>query len=151
LNWAGNFSMKRTFAAMSRILAIDFGMKRTGLAISDPLKMIANGLDTVPTVELMGRLHAICKEKPFDCVVVGLPKRMDGSESAIEQNIKLFVESLAKEFPDLRIDRLDERFTSKIAMQTMLAMGTKRSDRREKGNVDKISATLLLQEYLNKS
>ena len=134
---------------MSRTLAIDFGMKRTGLAISDPMGMIANGLDTVLTIELMDRLKTIRSNEGFDTVVIGKPTRMSGEDSLIEPNIKLFIEALGKVFDGLRIERLDERFTSKIAAKTMLNNGSKKSDRRIKGNIDKISATLILQDYLN--
>lgn len=136
---------------MPRTLAIDFGMKRTGLAISDPLGIIANGLDTLPTEHLMDGLRKLSLDRPFEVAVVGHPKRMSGEDSDVEQNILLFIESFQKVFPSVKIQRMDERFTSKIAMQTMIAAGSKRSDRKDKGNIDKISATLLLQEYLNKS
>ena len=135
---------------MPRTLAIDFGMKRTGLAISDPLGMIANGLETLATDKLMDGLRLLNQKKPFERVVIGHPKRMSGEDSAVEQNILLFIENFKKVFPSVLVDRLDEHFTSKIAMQTMISAGSKRSDRRDKGNIDKISATLLLQEYLNK-
>ncbi len=134
---------------MSRTLAIDFGMKRTGLALSDPLGMIANGLNTVSTHELMGKLKQLKSEQGFNTVVLGQPKRMSGEDSLIEPNIKLFIEALEKVFSDLRIVRFDERFTSKIATQTMLTNGSTKSQRREKGNIDKISATIILQDYLN--
>ncbi|MEZ4721879.1 MAG: Holliday junction resolvase RuvX [Flavobacteriales bacterium] len=135
---------------MARVAAIDFGLKRTGIAISDPLAMIANGLDTVSTQELMVKLKVLHIEKPFDRLVVGYPKRLDGSDFEIERNIKLFIDEFAKQFPSIQIARLDERFTSKIAAQTLSNSGVNKSNRRNKETLDKISATLLLQEYLNR-
>lgn len=124
-------------------------MKRTGLAISDPLGMIANGLDTVSTHELMGKLKELKSNQGFDTVVIGHPKRMSGEDSLIEPNIKLFIEALEKIFLRIQIVRFDERFTSKIASQTMLNNGATKSQRKVKGSIDKISATLILQDYLN--
>lgn len=135
---------------MPRIAAIDFGMKRTGLAISDPLAMIANGQETVATTELMQSLKKLYVEKPFDTLVVGHPKKLDGTDALIEQNIALFIESFAKSFPTVAVARVDERFTSKIAARTMAALGAKKTDRERKENLDKMSATLLLQEFLDK-
>jgi len=134
---------------MIRIVAIDFGMKRCGISISDPLGMIANGLDTVETSEVMSKLELLKKESGFDTIVVGKPKRMNGDDSLVEPNIKLFVEALEKKFEGINLKRFDERFTSKIAAQTMISAGSTKSQRREKGTIDKISATLILQEYLN--
>ena len=134
---------------VSRIIAIDFGLKRTGLAITDPLGLIANGLDTVESRLLMDRLKSIQSQTPFDVIVVGQPKRMNGQASDIEQNILWFIEALEKEFPNHRIERMDERFTSKLATQAMLQSGIGKKRRAEKGLVDKVSATILLQDYLN--
>lgn len=134
---------------MARIAAIDYGAKRTGIAISDPLGMIANGLDTAETVNLLTVLKNLHASQGFERLVVGQPKRMDGSASDIEASIASFIEKFRSALPEVQVDRMDERFTSKIAMQTMLQNGSKRSDRRQKGNVDKISATLILQDYLN--
>lgn len=134
---------------MGRIIGIDFGLKRTGLAITDPLGMIANGLDTVESRLLMDKLKSIDAETPFETVVIGQPRRMNGVASDIEQNILWFIEALEKELPGKRVARMDERFTSKIASQTMLASGISKKRRGDKALVDKISATLLLQEYLN--
>jgi putative holliday junction resolvase len=145
-----NASANNTFAAVKRTLALDFGMKRCGLAISDPLGMIANGLDTEPTVTLMDRLRKLDRDQGFYKLVIGKPTRMNGEESSVEQNIKLFIESFQKVFPDKEIARMDERFTSKLAMNAMISAGAKKSQRKEKGNIDKVSATIILQEYLNK-
>jgi putative Holliday junction resolvase len=138
-----------TFGVVSRTLAIDFGLKRTGLAISDPLDMIANGLDTVETKELLDRLEVIDENTEFQSIVVGEPKRMNGEHSDVERNIQLFIAALKSKFPDKIVHRFDERFTSKMAAQTMIQSGIGRSKRKEKGIVDKISATLILQEFLN--
>ncbi|GAB5539109.1 MAG: Holliday junction resolvase RuvX [Salibacteraceae bacterium] len=134
---------------MSRIVAIDFGVSRTGLAISDPLGIIANGLETVSTRDVMSVLQRIDGEMPFDQIVVGEPKRMSGEPSLVEGNIRHFMEALKQKFPSKQLHRFDERFTSKIAMQTMIDMGSSKRQRADKGNIDKISATLILQEFLN--
>lgn len=139
-----------TFAAVKRTLALDFGMKRCGLAISDPLGMIANGLETEPTVSLMNRLRKIDSEQGFETIVVGKPTRMNGEDSAVEHNIKLFIEAFVKVFPTKIVARHDERFTSKMALDAMIAGGATKSQRKVKGNIDKVSATIILQEYLNK-
>ena len=134
---------------MGRVLALDYGGKRCGLAISDPLKMIANGLDTSETHLLLDNLKRIQKEYGFEKLVVGLPKRLSGEMSAIEQKIIPMIEKNKKDFPELEIVRFDERFTSKMALESMIVAGAKKKQRAEKGNIDKVSATLLLQEYLN--
>tara|TARA_B110000046_G_scaffold165801_1_gene182334 strand:+ start:160 stop:567 length:408 start_codon:yes stop_codon:yes gene_type:complete len=134
---------------MGRILALDYGGKRCGLAISDPLKMIANGLDTSETHLLLDNLKRIQKEYGFETLVVGLPKRLSGEMSAIEQKIIPMIEKIKKDFPVIDIVRFDERFTSKMALESMIVAGANKTQRAEKGNIDKVSATLLLQEYLN--
>jgi putative holliday junction resolvase len=134
---------------MGRVLALDYGGKRCGLAISDPLKMIANGLDTSETHLLLDNLKRIQKEYGFEKLVVGLHKRLSGEMSAIEQKIIPMIEKIKKDFPEVEIVRFDERFTSKMALESMIVAGAKKKQRAEKGNIDKVSATLLLQEYLN--
>ena len=134
---------------MGRVLALDYGGKRCGLAISDPLKMIANGLDTSETHLLLDNLKRIQKEYGFEKLVVGLPKRLSGEMSAIEQKIIPMIEKIKKDFPEVEIVRFNERFTSKMALESMIVAGAKKKQRAEKGNIDKVSATLLLQEYLN--
>jgi len=134
---------------MGRVLALDYGGKRCGLAISDPLKMIANGLDTSETHLLLDNLKRIQKEYGFEKLVVGLPKRLSGEMSAIEQKIIPMIEKIKKDFPEVEIVRFDERFTIKMALESMIVAGAKKKQRAEKGNIDKVSATLLLQEYLN--
>lgn len=138
-----------TFAAVKRILALDYGGKRCGLALSDPLGMIANGLETEPTQSLMQRLHKINREQGFSKIVIGKPMRMSGDSSDIETEILKFIEKFSLEFPEKEITRFDERFTSKMALNAMIAAGATKKQRQEKGNIDKVSATIILQEYLN--
>jgi putative Holliday junction resolvase len=134
---------------MARVLAIDFGLKRTGLAISDPLGMIANGLETVDSKVLLVAMKQIDGNQGFDTIVIGEPRRLNGEHSEIEQNIKILITELSKVFPSKQIERFDERFTSKIALDTLIGSGVSKKERSKKGNIDKISATLILQEYLN--
>jgi putative Holliday junction resolvase len=142
--------IKAYFCRMGRILAIDYGSKRCGIALSDPLAMIANGLPTTETFALLDRLKALHADPGFEVIVVGLPLRHSGEPSSIESHIQQAITKMKEAFPEVVIERFDERFTSKIAMQTMIAAGATKKQRREKGNIDKVSATLLLQEYLNK-
>lgn len=134
---------------MARVLAIDYGMKRCGLAISDPLGMIANGLDTVEAPHLMKALQSLMDLYGFDTVVIGEPRRLGGEMSELENHIQQAIVRITERFSAVRIARMDERFTSKMAMDALIAAGASKKQRRDKGNVDKISATLILQEYLN--
>ncbi len=133
---------------MSRIVAIDYGRKRTGIAVSDPLQIIANGLTTVPTHELFAFLMDYVKREPVERIIVGLPKQMNNEPSENMKNITPFVNRLRKALPDMPIEFVDERFTSVLAHQTMLAGGLKKKDRQNKALVDEISATIILQSYL---
>jgi putative Holliday junction resolvase len=133
---------------MSRIMALDFGTRRTGVAVTDPLQLIASGLTTVETPELLGFLKEYLKEENLECLVLGQPKQMDDSASESEPKIRKFIEKLKKEFPELRIERVDERFTSKLALQSMIDGGMKKNKRRDKSKIDEISATLILQNYM---
>ena len=135
---------------LGRILALDYGKKRTGIAVTDALQMIASGLTTVDTHELLGFLNTYIEEEPVVCFVVGLPKQMDNSPSESEALIQPFIKLLAKTFPTIPIKRQDERFTSKMAKQSMLMGGAKKKQRRNKALVDEISATIILQAYLNR-
>ena len=135
---------------MGRILALDFGEKRTGIAVTDELRLIASGLTTVPTKEVIIFLKQYLETEKVDVFVVGEPKQMNNTPSEYEQYIKPFLLELSKHFPDLSVDRQDERFTSKMAFQTMLDSGLKKKKRKDKGLVDEISATLILQAYLNR-
>ena len=133
---------------MGRILAIDYGKIRTGIAVTDELQIIASGLTTVLTKELMNYLRDYTNQEKVDLFVVGLPKQMNNEPSESEQLIKPFLNKLTAVFPDIAIERVDERFTSKMAFQTMIDSGLSKKKRRDKALVDEISATLILQSYL---
>lgn len=134
---------------MARILAIDYGSKRTGIAVTDPLRLIASGLTTVATKQLLAFLHTYIKEETVATIVIGEPKRLNNEPSTIEGEIIRFRESVQKQFPTLKIVRQDERFTSKMAFQTMIDSGLSKKKRRDKALVDEISATIILQDYLH--
>jgi putative Holliday junction resolvase len=133
---------------LSRILAIDFGDKRTGIAVTDELQIIASGLTTVPTDELLSFLENYFNEEDVALVVVGEPKRMNNENSAVESSILEFIKKFESQFSNIPLRRIDERFTSKMAFQTMIDGGLKRKQRKDKGLIDKISATIILQSYL---
>lgn len=136
---------------MPRVLAIDLGTKRTGLAVTDPLKMLANPLETVDTAVLMDYLKAYCEKEEVDTLVLGLPIRLNGKDNEMTPRVMAFKEILEKTFPTLKVELIDERYTSKMALQSMIAMGSKKKDRREKaGNLDKVSAAIILQSYLER-
>ncbi|MFO7978903.1 MAG: Holliday junction resolvase RuvX [Bacteroidales bacterium] len=135
---------------MGRILAIDYGSKRVGLAVTDPLKMIANGLTTVHSKDLIAFLKDYVAREPVECMVVGEPFDMKNQASDAARYIDPFVTHLRKTFPDIMVERMDERFTSQMAMQTMIDAGINKKARRNKALVDTISATLILQSYLEK-
>ncbi len=133
---------------MGRILAIDYGIKRTGIAVTDPERIIANGLTTVATPTLMQFLHDYCQKEVVDIFLVGQPKHMDNTPSQSAQLIEPFVQQLAQAFPDKQIARIDERFTSKLAFQAMIDGGLKKKQRQNKGMIDQVSATIMLQDYM---
>jgi len=134
---------------MSRIIGIDYGRKRTGIAVTDPLQIIAGGLETVATGEVEKWLERYVAVEPVERIVVGCPMMPDGTESdTMIRYVRPFIKRLKKKFPDITIDTLDERYTSKLAVRAMIDGGMKKKDRREKANIDKVSATILLQEYL---
>lgn len=133
---------------MGRILAIDYGRKRTGIAVTDPLQIIANGLTTVPTHELMNFLMEYLKKESVERVIIGHPKQMNNEDSENMKNIVPFINRLKKVLPDMPVELVDERFTSVLAHQTMLAGGLKKKDRQNKALVDEISATIILQSYM---
>lgn len=133
---------------MGRVLALDYGSKRTGIAITDELKLIASGLTTVATSELMDFLKKYIASEKVELVLIGEPKQKDGTHSSIETEIQKFLKKFSKVFPDLEVKRVDERYTSKMAFQTMIDSGLKKKQRRNKALVDEISATIILQEYL---
>lgn len=134
---------------MGRILAIDYGLKRTGIAVSDPLRIIATPLETVPSNELINFLTRYSQREAVDEFVVGMPKTLLNEDSQIAPFVRKFVEELKKTFPEKTIHLADERFTSSIAQRAMIEGGMKKKDRQVKGNVDKISATIILQSFMN--
>src|SRR3954471_1593795 len=133
---------------MARIMAIDYGKKRTGLAVTDPLQLIASGLVTVLTHELIPYLRKYMAAEPVELMLIGEPKNLDGSSTDATALVTECIRILAKNFPELPVKKIDERFTSKMAFQTMIDSGLKKQDRRNKALVDEISATIILQEYL---
>lgn len=133
---------------MARLLAIDFGTKRTGIAITDEMQIIASGLTTVSTKDLISFLKDYFSKEDVELIVIGEPKQKDGTHSDVEVCIKNFIIKLVKAFPTLRIERMDERFTSKIALKTMIESGLSKKKRQNKSLVDEISATIILQDYL---
>lgn len=134
---------------MGRILSIDFGKKRTGIAVTDPLQLIVSGLDGIDTKDLKSYLVNYCKQEIVDKIVFGLPLHADGNVTYLKSHIDSFVSNLKKELPDMVIDFQDEYGTSRDAMDIMIQSGVKKKDRRDKKRVDKLSAVLILQKYLN--
>ena len=135
---------------MSKIVAIDFGGKRCGRAETDSLQIIASGLTTVETKNLQDFMMEYLQKEDVECMVVGEPRRLNDEMSAIEKSIEPFINFIKKRFPKLKIEREDERFTSKMAMESMIAGGVKKMKRRDKALVDKVSATLILQSYMER-
>ena len=133
---------------MSRILAIDYGAKRTGIAVTDPLGIIASPLDVVPTHTLERFLTDYFQKEDVDKVIIGMPKNTDGSDTNATSLVQAFVNRFRKVFQSKELILHDERFTSKMALDAMIASGMSKKNRREKGNVDKVSATIILQSYL---
>ena len=133
---------------MSRIIAIDYGKKRTGIAVTDILQIIANGLTTVPTTELMDFLLNYVAKEPVERIIVGHPKQMNNEDSENMKRIVPFVNQLKKKLPQIPVELVDERFTSVLAHQAMLDGGLKKKARQDKALVDEISATIILQSYL---
>ena len=133
---------------MGRILALDYGRKRTGIAVTDPLQIIATGLDTVATHTLETFLADYMGKNQVDVLVVGMPRQADGTPSESYTYIKPFVDKLRKKYPALKIEWVDERYTSVLAMRAMIEGGVRKSDRQNKALVDKVSATIILQSYL---
>lgn len=135
---------------MGRILCLDYGLKRTGIAVTDPLKIIANGLTTLNRHELLPFLEDYIHRENVECIVIGEPKHLNNEAAAIEKEIQQLINSVIKKYPSVTIERMDERFTSKMALKTMIDGGIKKMQRRDKAIVDKISATIILQSYLEK-
>jgi len=135
---------------LGRILAIDYGNKRCGLAVTDPGQMIATPMETVPTHELMNYLKAYFEKEEVELLVVGYPRQMDNSESESMKQIRFFVGAFKKRFKEIPVEWMDERFTSSLAMDAMVTGGMRKSERKVKGNVDRVSAALILQSFLEK-
>lgn len=133
---------------MARIMAIDYGSKRVGIAVTDTLQIIATGLKTVDTKDIFKFLEEYFKKEEVETIVVGLPKHLDNTPAQAEAIILPFVKKLSEKFNDKQIDRYDERFTSKMAFQTMIDSGLKKMQRRNKALVDEISAVIILQSYM---
>lgn len=134
--------------SLSKILAIDFGLKRTGLALSDELQMFAFGLKTIDSKTLMDELKSLVLKEKIVEIVIGEPKRLDASDSHITQNVRLLKEAVQKNFPEVIVNLLDERFTSKMASAVIAQSGLKKKDREQKGLIDTVSAAIILQDYL---
>lgn len=133
---------------MPRILAIDYGLKRTGIAVTDPLKIIATALTTIESPKLIGFLKEYFKKEEVELILVGEPKNWDDTDTHATPLVKKIVEKLKKEFPQIPLKLVDERYTSKMASAAMIDMGLKKKQRQDKSLVDKVAATIILQEYL---
>ena len=133
---------------MARVMALDYGEKRTGIAVTDELQMIASGLTTVDTPSLLNFLENYFKKEKVETVVVGEPKQKDNSASQSEVFIAEFLKKFTEKFPEMKLVRVDQRFTSKMAFQTMIDSGLKKKKRQNKALVDEVSATIILQSYL---
>jgi len=133
---------------MGRIVALDYGKKRTGIAVSDPLRIIAGGLITLPSKETIGFLKKYIAENPVDLFILGDPRQMDYEPSENRERVMKFKNDLHRTFPDIEIQMVDERFTSLLAHQAMIQGGLKKKERRNKALVDELSATILLQSFL---
>ncbi len=135
---------------MPRILAIDYGIKRTGIAITDEFQIIASGLTTLPSATVISFLEAYFSKENVIKVLIGEPKQMNGQPSESAVIVEKFVSTFKNNFPDILIERVDERFTSKIAFQTMIDSGLKKKQRQNKSLIDEIAATIMLQDYLTR-
>lgn len=135
---------------MARLMAIDYGSKRVGIAVTDPLQIIATGLTTVHSQDLIEFLKTYINKEEVECIIVGEPKRLNNEPSDSARFIEPFVVHLKRTFPAIKVERMDERFTSKMAFQTMIDSGLKKKARQNKELVDEISATIILQSYMNK-
>ncbi len=133
---------------MGRILAIDYGTRRCGIAVTDPLQIIASGLTTVSSSDLFSFLDKYMAEEEVEAIVVGYPLELDGSPTRITHLVKGLIRQLKKHFPDLRIETMDERYTSAEAQQLLLQTGVRKKKRREKGLIDKLSAAIILNDYM---
>lgn len=138
------------YVLLARIMAIDYGTKRTGIAVSDPMQIIATGLETVPTAKLLDFLRQYCQDEEVETFVVGEPKNLDDSPAQIHHIVMAFVKQLGQLFPEKKVVLRDERFTSKDASRYIVQSVPSRKKRQDKGLIDKVSAIIILQEYLEK-
>lgn len=136
------------YLLMARIMAIDYGLKRTGIAVTDPLQIIATGLTTIESPHLISFLTTYFQKEQVEKIIIGEPKNLDDSDTHATPLVKKIVEKIKKTFPAIPIETVDERYTSKMAKQAMIDMGMKKKQRRDKAMVDEIAATIILQEYL---
>lgn len=135
---------------MARVLAIDYGLKRTGIAVTDPLQIIATGLTTVDTKDIFTFLKNYFQQEQVELVIIGEPKNWDDSDTHATPLVHAFIQQFEKNFPSIPYQKVDERYTSKMAKQSMIESGMKKKDRRNKKLVDEIAATIMLQEYLGR-
>ena len=133
---------------MARILAFDFGMKRVGIAVTDPIQLIANTLETVPTKDVFSFLKAYCGKEEVEAFVVGYPFAHGNRTNEVANHIDAFIQKLNELYPEKKVHKIDESYTSKIASQTLLMSGVNKKERRKKGNIDAIAANIILQSYL---
>lgn len=133
---------------MARILCIDYGGKRTGIAVTDPLQIIATALTTIDTKELVPFLKKYFSEEPVELILIGEPLNLDDSDTHATPLVKAAIQKLKKEFPSIPVQTVDERYTSKMASRALVEMGMKKKERRVKGNVDQVAAAIMLQEFL---
>ena len=133
---------------MGRIMAIDYGLRRTGVAVTDPLKIIATALATIETPKMVKFLKEYLAKEEVELVIIGMPSNWDETDTHATQPVKRFIETLHKQFPSLPVKEVDERFTSKMASRAMVEMGMKKKQRQQKGMVDQVAATMMLQEYM---
>jgi putative holliday junction resolvase len=135
---------------MGRIMAIDYGLKRTGLAVTDPLQIIATGLTTIESPKLMAFLKDYVKKEPVELILIGEPKNWDDTDTHATPLVRKVMAQLKREFPQIPVQPVDERFTSKLASRAMIEMGMKKKQRQNKALIDEIAATIILQEWMNK-
>lgn len=143
------FTILHFIFSMPRIIAIDYGLKRTGLAVTDPFQIIATGLTTIESPKLISFLKDYFSKEQVELILIGEPKNLDDSDTHATPLVKNIIKKLQKEFPALPLQTVDERYTSKMASQAMIDMGMKKKQRRDKALIDEIAATIMLQEYLN--
>lgn len=136
---------------MARIIAIDYGLKRTGIAVTDPLQIIASALTTISSARIFTFLEEYFKKENVELILIGDPRNLDDTPTNLSADVHRIIQILKKKFPEVHVKMVDERFSSVMASRAMLAMGMKKSKRRAKGIVDQIAATMMLQEYLSKS